>query len=485
MNALEDRNNEIRVIFAVDKLNEALDVLNLFDIVRLYDTRDGKANKVGPTTMAEAQLIGRGARYFPFLNPEQDDNSAEKRKFDSALEHPLRILEELHYHCSHNPKYIQDIRNALRETGMIDETARTVTLRLKEDFKSTNFYEKEVVWLNTRIKNKREDVAGLASYKVAKRYTYPAMLTGRVTESSAFGEQKQAAGNGKAAEPVGRSFDLSSFGTPILRFACDGNNFFHFTNLKGYFPTLGGINQFVANENYLGGVKVIVRGLPQDLENLIARQKLDIALFVLSQIESDMKRESVDFVGTKDFKPHLIKEIFTDKTLKLRVEGETGLSWKESKVPGLDQIDLIAKGWHVYDDSFGTDQEKLFVLHLNDHAKRLNELYEEFYLIRNEKALSLYAFADGQAFEPDFLLFLRKAGGKDAIIYQLFIEPKGEHIWKEDQWKEEFLKSVHGDARLETLFQGKSYVVYGMPFYNENPAHKATFEAAFEKIFAQ
>ncbi|TDA80712.1 hypothetical protein, partial [Halomonas marinisediminis] len=53
VNALEDRDNEIRVIFAVDKLNEGWDVLNLFDIVRLYDTRDGKANKVGKTTMAE------------------------------------------------------------------------------------------------------------------------------------------------------------------------------------------------------------------------------------------------------------------------------------------------------------------------------------------------------------------------------------------------------------------------------------------------
>jgi type III restriction enzyme len=89
--------------------------LNLFDIVRLYDTRDGKANKVGKTTMAEAQLIGRGARYFPFIAPDQPDAARERRKYDNAMDSPLRILEELHYHCSHNPKYIQDIRNALRE----------------------------------------------------------------------------------------------------------------------------------------------------------------------------------------------------------------------------------------------------------------------------------------------------------------------------------------------------------------------------------
>ena len=176
LNALEDRDNEIRVIFAVDKLNEGWDVLNLFDIVRLYDTRDGKANKVGKTTMAEAQLIGRGARYFPFTAPDQPDVAWEKRKYDSAVDHPLRVLEELHYHCSHNPKYIQDIRNALRETGMLDETARTVRLRLKESFRQTDLYERDHVWINDRVKNVRDGAVGLDAYKVEGSFTYPNLM---------------------------------------------------------------------------------------------------------------------------------------------------------------------------------------------------------------------------------------------------------------------------------------------------------------------
>jgi type III restriction enzyme len=36
LNTLEDKNNLIRAVFAVAKLNEGWDVLNLFDIVRLY-----------------------------------------------------------------------------------------------------------------------------------------------------------------------------------------------------------------------------------------------------------------------------------------------------------------------------------------------------------------------------------------------------------------------------------------------------------------
>ena len=94
LNSLEDKNNRMRAIFAVQKLNEGWDVLNLFDIVRCYEARDAKAGKPGKTTISEAQLIGRGARYFPFVLSEHNDRF--RRKFDGDLEHELRVLEELH-----------------------------------------------------------------------------------------------------------------------------------------------------------------------------------------------------------------------------------------------------------------------------------------------------------------------------------------------------------------------------------------------------
>ena len=479
LNALEDRDNEIRVIFAVDKLNEGWDVLNLFDIVRLYDTRDGKTNKVGKTTMAEAQLIGRGARYFPFMAPEQPDAAREKRKYDSAVDTPLRILEELHYHCSHNPKYIQDIRNALRETGMLDDTARTVRLRLKDSFKQNSLYMREYVWTNDRVKNPRDGVAGLDAYKIEGPFTYPNLMTGRVTEASAFGGG-QLTLKPSSKEPVSRDFKLADFSRAILGFAMDANDFFHFANLRTYFPQLASAAQFVTSDTYLGGVKVSVRGLPDDLDNLSAQQKLDIAQYVLRQIESGVKRESVEYIGTKDFKPHPIRDRFTDKVLKLRIEGETGLSWTESNVPGLDQIDLSGKDWHAYDDSYGTDQEKHFIKYMHDQEARLRGIYDDFYLLRNEKAVKLYDFDTGRAFEPDFVLFLRKQGEEASTILQLFIEPKGDQLRPQDDWKQDFLEQVKAKARLETVFQGRDYTVLGLPFFNETGQTNTDFKAAFE-----
>ncbi len=120
VNTLEAPDNNYRAIFAVNMLKEGWDVLNLFDIVRLYETRDGKTKNgvyiPGKTTISEAQLIGRGARYFPFII--NDSHDKYRRKFDNDLENDLRILEQLYYHSAHDVKYIQEIQQTLDETGI-------------------------------------------------------------------------------------------------------------------------------------------------------------------------------------------------------------------------------------------------------------------------------------------------------------------------------------------------------------------------------
>lgn len=41
-----------------------------------------------------------------------------KRKYDSDLDNELKILEELHYHSPSMPKYIDEIKAALPQTGI-------------------------------------------------------------------------------------------------------------------------------------------------------------------------------------------------------------------------------------------------------------------------------------------------------------------------------------------------------------------------------
>ena len=476
LNTLEDRSNEIRVIFAVDKLNEGWDVLNLFDIVRLYNTRDAKDNKPGKTTIAEAQLIGRGARYFPFTTSDQPDAVPDKRKYDSDMTHPLRTIEELHYHCSHNPNYIQEITTALRETGMLDKNEKTVELRLKDSFKQTSLYSKGYVWTNERIKNTREGMKRLADYDVESHFAYPRLMTGRVTENSVF-RTRSAKCKHNTSEPITKDLNLKDFGSSIIRFAMDANSFFHFASLKFYFPQLVSASEFLISDGYLGGVRVAVKGKQENLNSLTAQNKLEISHYVLRQIESGVKRNSVDYIGTKEFKAHKISDCFTDKTLKLSVKGEASRGWNNSEISGLSHIDLTKENWHVYDDNYGTDQEKHFIKFLNDRVEQLRSRYDEIFLLRNEKAVKLFAFDDGQGFEPDFVLFLQeKEKTSSTTILQLFIEPKGNHLRQYDSWKEEFLKTI------KIVIQGHDYTVYGLPFFNASVQSRSDFDEAFNQF---
>ena len=89
---------------------------------------------------------------------------------------------------------------------------------------------------------------------------------------------------------------------------------------------------------------------------------------------------------------------------------------------------------------------------LHTHLEELQKTYDGVYLIRNERHFSLYNFFDGQVFQPDFVLFLGKENG-ETLSYQLFIEPKGEHIEDFDRWKEDFLKEINTERKSELIIE--------------------------------
>ncbi len=102
--------------------------------------------------------------------------------------------------------------------------------------------------------------------------------------------------------------------------------------------------------------------------------------------------------------------------------------------------------------------------------------------LRNERHFQIYNFDDGQPIEPDFVLFLKKKDSDISLHYQVFIEPKGEHLLKYDEWKEKFLKSLKKKHQINVLWKSKKYTVWGMPFYNE-ALKKTEFEDEFRVSF--
>lgn len=480
VNSLEDAANEYRAVFAVDKLNEGWDVLNLFDIVRLYDTRDSKAGKVGKTTMSEAQLIGRGARYCPFR--VSADQPPDQRKYDQDLMHELRICEELIYHSAYNPKYIQELNTALHEIGIKPKDTRQRSVKLKQSFKDTPLYKAGHIFLNAQQKYDRSDIIGLDNSLIQKLYKMQ-LHTGHSQSNAVFVEQ----GVGKSAiERKQKDYALADFGTAILRKAMQRLEFYEFRNLKNHLPNLQSVHEFMTADRYIGNIRVEVSGTPEQIENLGTGDKLQAATQVLAEISAVIASDKVEYKGTKEFKPFMLKDRITDKTLNFAAdEGEDqefGRSMNDPTETAI-HLDLSKRDWFVFDDCFGTSEEKLLIKFIDKHYDDLKKRYSDVYLIRNERHFKIYSFDDGRPLEPDFILYLIGREKSDTMHYQVLIEPKGGHLLKQDEWKEKFLLRLQAEAAIEQLWKDRKYAVWGLPFFNSTQ-RVPEFEAGFDTVLS-
>lgn len=261
VNTLEDKNNRIRAIFAVQKLNEGWDVLNLFDIVRCYEPRDTGRVKIGTTTMSEAQLIGRGARYFPFALRENSDRF--RRKFDGDLEHELRVIEELHYHSINDSRYIAEIRQALIEQGIMDENEVTKEIKLKESFKKTQFYKYGLIYTNKAVEQDFQHVHSFADLGVKKRNYVHVIATGHGGAQTVLANDRQSA---VITENGQRDIKVKDINVNIVQSAIARNPFYTFGNIKKFFPHLPSMSNFMTSKDYLGGLEITFQGNLYELE---------------------------------------------------------------------------------------------------------------------------------------------------------------------------------------------------------------------------
>ncbi len=453
VNTLEDKSNHIRAIFTVKMLNEGWDVLNLFDIVRCYETRDTGRKKIGTTTMSEAQLIGRGARYFPFV--QLTNNKRFRRKFDDNLTHELRVLEELHYHSVNDSRYISEIRQALIEQGMLDEREVIRQLKLKETFKQTDFYKSGIIWLNKRLPKSHRGIESFADLGVKKRNYTHVIATGQGGVTAAFENQNSRV----VREEAHRDIKVSEITSNIIQTAVDRNPFFIFSTLKNYFPDLTSMHTFNTNSNYLGGLAITFQGNLYGLENNRA-EKLRAVQGLLVQIESEIRANVTEYEGSREFHRKYLHDIFTDKVMKFDTNNP-----RAAENPQFEFF-VSTKEWFTTNNLYGTSEEEAFVRMLDRKMDDLAKQYEDVYLLRNEGHFSIYAFQDGRTFQPDFALFLRQKDG-EMLIYQLFIEPKGKHLKEHDKWKKVFLQEIKDEFASRTLaFESDAYRLVGVPFYN-------------------
>ena len=300
LNSLEDKKNNKRIIFAVDMLNEGWDVLNLFDIVRLYNTRSSTSY-----TIKEAQLIGRGARYCPFLVNEEQEKF--KRKYDFDLNNKYRILETMFFHSINDSEYLTELRKALIKTGMEEENKIERKYILKDKFKNTDFYNHGYVFSNSRIEKTRENIYEISNDLKYKTF-YPKVKNKNVKTENLIDDKNEKNFNNIEIKKI----KLSEIDYNILSGTAIYFNELKFNVLKEKYPNLKTLKEFLKDKNYLGNIAIefkYVKGSEITGKDIYRELKQEVFPAICKHI-SEIK---IEYEGREEFKPYKIKDVIKDK----------------------------------------------------------------------------------------------------------------------------------------------------------------------------
>ena len=472
LNSLEDKKNNKRIIFAVDMLNEGWDVLNLFDIVRLYDTRSSASY-----TIKEAQLIGRGARYCPFLVNEEQEKF--KRKYDSDLDNKYRILETMFFHSIDDSKYISELKKALIEIGLQEKDMIERKYILKDEFKNTDFYNHGYIFSNSRIEKTRESI-----YEIEEDLKYKVFYP-KIKNKNAKIENLIDNKNKKIFDNIEiKKIKLSEIDYNILSGSAIYFNELKFNILKEKYPNLKTLKEFLTGENYLGNVAIefkYTKGSEITGKDIYRELKQEVFPTICKHI-NEIK---IEYEGREEFKPYEIKNVIKDKTIYLSSVNNEGKGESQIETSNNElKLDLSMENWYVYNDNYGTTEEKKFVKYFKNEIKpKLDEKNFEYYVIRNERfsELALYSFDKGERFEPDYLLFIKDKNDDKSEEYQIYAEPKGEQLLLVDKWKEDFLIKI--EEKQKTM--KNNHKIIGLPFFNGKGTKLKEFSEVINKFLDQ
>ncbi|MGL2644398.1 DEAD/DEAH box helicase family protein [Helicobacter pylori] len=451
LNSLEDRDNPKRVIFSVDKLNEGWDVLNLFDIVRLKNKASQK------DTTKDAQLIGRGARYYPFSYNDFKPSRIEfyQRKFDFS--NPLSALERLDYHAIYNSEFIAKLKEELRELGLgfIEKEKTTIPLTPTKRFKC--YYAS-----NTKDKKKNlfnMDYSG--PVEATLKSLHVPLFAFSVREKKVdFKEENK----GDRTYYIPHTLDK----IPI-------NYFLKALNLKNLdFKTLKKAFKKHAFNNKVEFIKEYISPLKT---NFHKSQKFDnneillkLAVYIIENLKDTLLKEQdkyeVSALELKEFETH-------NKSL-------SASEW-EKNIPFYE--------WLLFKDmrKLDSDLEREFLGFINDHKEVLDKKFKEWCVLRNDHFAELKVFCNienspyyAQGFEPDFILFAQ-THSDEFLGFTCYMEAKGEHLEPSNAWKKEFLETLE-NATLKS--HNKKLHLKGLPFFTlHNSVVNGEFKTAFDQIF--
>lgn len=480
LNSLESPTNLYRVIFAVAKLTEGWDVLNLYDIVRLSDDPQTKGTRA--TTMSEAQLIGRGARYYPFL---LKGRRSYRRRFEDDSKDSL-LLETIHYHTINEPQYLQNLVKALNEMNLptgTDEKNPLLDVKVKPSFKRTDVWKYGKIYYNETVRIEDEYYDSLEKYGIdnKKDIVIPYLLTMKELEY----KDTETGGDFSNTHQVVVTFDQRYVNKAMNRIT-----FYHFDNLKKYIPLLNSREQFIGEKWLNLFNRTVYATVPETMkaDDLRPDEKLAILETYLFDVAKKIKSGYSKRRGTGKFVGFPIKDYITN--YRKRVPNYDTSRLFNDRSPQQVRRYVINDEHFVYDTAIVNQTEKQLIDRVLVRVDELKEEYNDVYLIRMDENmhresvknehLKLHQFGltheeiHLEGFQPDFILYLENAD----FVVQIFIEPKGRNI-EEEQWKEDLLMYIN-EHEAEIFFEDEvdNVKIKGVKFYTMNDERNALKQLA-------
>ncbi|MEW4025262.1 DEAD/DEAH box helicase family protein [Bacillus sp. YAF8] len=487
LNTLESPNNLYRVVFAVAKLTEGWDVLNLYDIVRIE--KEAGTNK--NATMVEAQLIGRGARYYPF---EIDGEKSYQRRYDNDSSNKQLFLETLHYHTMNEPQYLKQLVGSLQQmdlpTGQ-DKKNPPIEIKVKPSFKKTDTYKTGKIYYN-----EAEDVSDEWFDSIEK---YGINHKSDISRSLNHGS-REVSYKATVENIETKTIGIEKFDVRFIKKAIQRLEFYQFDNLKKYLPLLTSMKEFIYGEKWLNAENLkLFLTVPKEYKasDISPNEILKVTVDLLKEYEVKFKSGYIKKRGTNRFIGYPIKEYLTNYNKRVPEDDTANLLNEVTQKVCAYEID---DEFYVYEKAIINKLEYELIERIKAYVDKLKQKYNKaVYLFRMDEnmhresakseKLKLHQYGSRinragekvdmhlQGFQPDFILFLENSD----VHFQIFIEPKGmsgdrfvSELWKQDL----LLYMTDHQAEMEFEDEIKNVRISGLKFYTKGDGQKTMDQLA-------
>ena len=161
------------------------------------------------------------------------------------------------------------------------------------------------------------------------------------------------------------------------------------------------MSEFLTSDKYLGNNILEIKYTEG---NVLGKDIYNGLLGAFKTISSHIVNLKPKYEGSRTFYPMKLSDVIKDKSIYISsVDISGGVGESQNNNPNEEyQLDLSKLDWYVYNDNYGTSEEKLFVKHFNREIRpKLEEKGLNFFLVRNERIpqLAIYSFSDGERFE--------------------------------------------------------------------------------------